>query len=377
MAEPLKNFYSPDTVRLMSRVFQRNWPAFNGKIFETEILAGFDALELKQRARRITDALVRHMPPDFEEASDLITRSLKTDPDEEPVKSRSAQEGITGWATVPIGDYVALTGRDHFDLSLDMLKRLTPHLSSEFAIRPFLRDETERTLAVMQGWISSPDRHVRRLVSEGTRPRLPWAPKLTGFIENPEPILPLLDALKDDPADYVRKSVANNLNDIAKDHPDVVVDIARTWLPDADRNRQRLIRHACRTLVKNGYRPALDALGFDKPEVRLEHMAVTPRVVFGDGLTIDVRLVSTGSKPQDLVLDYVIHHRKANGSTSPKTFKWRTGPLAAGGTLELEKRHAIREITTRKYYPGEHRVEIQVNGTIIGSAPFELVFEHS
>jgi len=255
-----------------------------------------------------------------------------------------------------------------------LFKEMTKRSSSEFGIRFFLLAEPGRTLSVLESWVGDSNVHVRRLISEGTRPRLPWAMRLPAFIDDPAPLLPLLAALKDDGEEYVRRSVANNLNDIAKDHPDIVSRIARQWLKGADKNRRKLIRHACRTLIKQGHKGTLKALGYGTPCVEMDMLRIsTPRVTFGTALEFELSLTSTADRPQSLVVDYAIHHRKANGATTPKVFKWKTATLAPGATLRAKRKHAIRKITTRVYYPGKHRLEIFVNGVSLGIEDFELI----
>jgi 3-methyladenine DNA glycosylase AlkC len=270
--------------------------------------------------------------------------------------------------------YVGLQGLEHFDLSMMLLKEMTKRSSSEFGIRFFLLAQPERTLSVLESWVDDSNYHVRRLISEGTRPRLPWAMRLPAFIEDPAPILPLLEALKYDGEEYVRRSVANNLNDIAKDHPDIVARIAGQWLKGADNNRHRLIRHACRTLIKQGHQGTLKALGYGPPRVALEKLLIsTPRVAFGTALEFELSLTSTAARAQALIVDYAIHHRKASGATTAKVFKWKTATLAPGATLRAKRKHAIKSITTRVYYPGRHRLEILVNGVSLAIEDFELV----
>jgi 3-methyladenine DNA glycosylase AlkC len=251
---------------------------------------------------------------------------------------------------------------------------MTKRFSSEFGIRFFLLHDAARCMPVLQAWTRDPDEHVRRLVSEGTRPRLPWAMQLPMFIADPSPALPLLEALRDDPSEYVRRSVANHLNDIAKDHPDLVAGLAARWLEGATPQRAKLVRHACRTLVKKGHPGALAALGHGRPAVRLDGIEVlTPQVHLGEALVFAVSLRSEADGDQELVVDYVIHHRKANGKTSPKVFKWKRLRLGAGEAHGAERRHPIRPITTRVYYGGEHIVELQVNGQPLGRAAFDLL----
>ena len=214
---------------------------------------------------------------------------------------------------------------------------------------------------------------MRRLASEGCRPRLPWAMNLPQYIKNPKPVIELLELLKDDDKEYVRRSVANNLNDIAKDHPELVASIARRWMKGANTERKKLITHACRTLIKQGHVKTLKILGFDLPEIRRVNIDImTPIVVFGDALQFSLSIDSACDHAQALMIDYIVHHQKANGSTSPKVFKWRNINLPAKKTLISTKTHTIKKITTRVYYPGLHRVEVMVNGMSVAIADFEL-----
>ncbi len=198
--------------------------------------------------------------------------------------------------------------------------------------------------------------------------------RLPAFIDDPSPIIPLLEALKDDKEEYVRRSVANNLNDIAKDHADLVARIAENWLKGASKDRRRLVRHACRTLIKQGHRGTLRALGYGYPAIELEKLRIlTPRVMFGDALEFDLSLSSTSDSEQAMIIDYAIHHRKANGGATPKVFKWKVTTLAPFAGFATKRRHAIRKITTRVYYPETHRLEILINGVSFGGGDFELV----
>jgi hypothetical protein len=197
--------------------------------------------------------------------------------------------------------------------------------------------------------------------------------RLQALVADPTPTLPLLEALKDDPEDYVRRSVANHLNDIAKDHPELVADIAKRWLKGADRNREKLVRHACRSLIKQGHTATLEAFGLNPPEIRVEGPQVlTAEVAYGDAVGFNIELVSTSSKTQDLVIDYLIHFKKANGTLAPKVFKWTKLTLAPGERLTLSRSHAIRPITTRVYYGGTQAVSLRINGLDFGFSEFEL-----
>ncbi len=269
---------------------------------------------------------------------------------------------------------MAARGLAEFDASMVLLSEITCRFTSEFAVRPFILADQDRAMAHVRRWSRHANPHLRRLASEGARPRLPWGVRLTPFVEDPTPLLPVLETMRDDPSEYVRRSVANCLNDIAKDHPDLVADIARDWLSGASPERARLVRHACRTLVKQGHPGALDALGFGPIDLNLTRISLkASEVTLGGVLEFEVTLHSLEASERRVALDYVIHHRKANGGTTPKVFKWKVPRIGAGEILSLSRRHPIRPITTRVYRNGTHRVEIVANGVLLGGADFELV----
>lgn len=374
MPEPLKNLYSHDLIRQMAGHLQRAHPPFDATGFARQAGRDLDQLELKERARQICDALNDHLPSDFAEAIEVMLAGLHPEDDVALNALSMDERGIRGWAVMPMSELVGLRCSEGFDLALEAQRQMTGRFSSEFGIRYSILEDAERAMAAISGWTTDRNYHVRRLATEGIRPRLPWAMQLPMFIADPTPILPVLEALKDDESEYVRRSVANNLNDISKDHPDLAAQIAADWMKDADRQRERLVRHACRSLVKAGHAGALEALGYGPAEVDVLPIRLTsPRVDFGKVLEFEVSLVSTGSKPQQLVVDYALHLRKANGRTAPKVFKLKTFTLEPGERITLARRHAIRPITTRRYYGGEQAVEIQVNGQGFGTTAFELV----
>ena len=373
MPEPFKNIFSNQLITGMGEHFTKAWPDFDATGFAAMAGTNLDALELKARASQITDSMAEFLPDDFEKSATIMLASLAP-ADGCDVTGTIDAQGIVGWAVMPMTHYVGLYGLNHFDLSMALLKEMTKRSSSEFGIRFFLLEEPERTLSVLKSWTDDPNQHVRRLISEGTRPRLPWAMTLPIFIDDPAPIIPLLEALKDDEEEYVRRSVANNLNDIAKDHADLVARIAARWLRGASKDRRKLIRHACRTLIKQGHTGTLRALGYGPPAIELAKLNIrTPRVNFGGALEFDLVLTSTSDQAQAMIIDYAIHHRKANGSTSPKVFKWKTTTIKPRSTLIAKRKHAIKKITTRVYYPGSHRLEILINGISFGNKDFELL----
>lgn len=371
--EPFKNNISPDLVRCIGSHVGQHHAGFDRLGFEADILEELDSLELKQRAALIARHLDHHLPRELP-ARFAILQAMLHPMTEVAFDRGSDEQGIRGWGMMPLGMVVAASGLDDFEASFVLLKEMTKRATAEFDVRPFLARDQDQALAIMAPWVKDESAHVRRLVSEGTRPRLPWGMRLHALVADPAPTLPLLEALKDDPEDYVRRSVANHLNDIAKDHPELVADIAKRWLKGADRNREKLVRHACRSLIKQGHTETLEAFGLNPPEIRVEGPQVlTSEVAYGDAVGFNIELVSTSSKTQDLVIDYLIHFRKANGTLAPKVFKWTKLTLAPGERLALSRSHAIRPITTRVYYGGKQAVSLRINGQDFGFSEFELV----
>jgi 3-methyladenine DNA glycosylase AlkC len=374
VAEPFKNLINKQVVETMAGHFALHYSDFDKQAFIATATNGLELLELKARTEHITQAMIEHFPADFEQAAKILLASLAPAQADKQSLEAIGDKGISGWAVMILSNYVALQGQGHFDLAMMLLKEMTKRASSEFAIRYFILQSPELTLAVFKDWVKDPDQHVRRLVSEGSRPRLPWAMQLPIFIEDPRPVIALLEQLKDDPEEYVRRSVANNLNDIAKDHPELVADIAQKWLQAASKNRQRLVRHACRTLIKNGHKKTLAALGYTSPAIHSAKVSVlTPKLLFGEALEFSLSLQSNASETQPLMIDYIVHHQKASGLTSAKVFKWSSTNLIPRKTLTLQKKHPIKQITTRVYYAGLHGLEVVVNGISVGRADFELV----
>lgn len=321
---------------------------------------------LRERSDLLRDALLADLPGDYGTFAQAI---------------RAAQHGplpFDGWLIWPVTSAVATkaiadAGPEAFDDAMRLMAELTSRLTSEFAIRLLLDHDLDRALAIVRTWTGSPDEHVRRLASEGTRPFLPWARRVPAILARPRETLPVVNALYRDESEYVRRSVANHLNDLSRQQPDLVVQTAAGWLADPDGNTPRLVRHALRTLVKKGHPGALALMGFAQATVEVVGPALSAaQVPFGGELVFTATVVNTGAEPAVLAIDYVVHHLKATGRQSGKTFKLTTATLAPGQQLELSRRHSFREITTRRYYPGAHAVELQVNGVRYGRADFTL-----
>lgn len=368
-AQPLKDGLDRAAIERIAATFATVEPGFDRAAFVGLACDELDRLELKDRVVRIAESLNTVLPRPFPKALAVILKAADSWP------ARDPDDAFGGFVAWPMIDFVGLYGVDHPDRSLPALRRLTRLFSAEFAIRPFLVAHRDLTLAHLDRWVEDPDEHVRRLVSEGTRPLLPWGQRLREFRADPSAGLRLLERLKDDPSEYVRRSVANHLNDIARDHPDITLDVCRRWSRDAGPERRRIVRHALRSLLKQGDPRALKLLGFDDgTDVSAEAFSLTPdSVSMGGSIEFALDLRSTGSRPQGLLVDYAIHHRKANGGTTPKVFRLKTLDLAPGATVRLAKRHAFRPITTRRYHAGTHEIEVIVNGRSVARGAFELV----
>lgn len=276
--------------------------------FLHDALLGYAAPELMARGRHIASALHRHLPQDYAGAVAILVASAA-----QPV-ARVVGSGMGGFLFMPHLAYIAEYGLAHFEPSMRAVHALTPRFTAEFAIRPFLQHHTARALAQLDRWADDPSDHVRCLVSEGSWPRLPWASQLAQFQHDPQPVLRLLERLKDDALLYVRRSVADNLNDIGKDHPQLLADTARRWLVAATPEREWVVRHALRWAVKRGHAQALDALGFGaRAQVRLDEACLRPEVVpLGGDVQLAFVLHNTAGQAPDLLIDLQVHFVKAS-----------------------------------------------------------------
>ena len=364
----MKDGLGQNAVKRLANALTATVHTFDASAFQRDAVKGLSELELRQRVPHIIATMHRHLPGDFLVVADCFEHIP------EVWDSGNRGNPLSSFAAWPIVDYVAEHGLEHPDRALALLKRLTSLFSAEFAVRPFLIQCPKLALKHFHLWCEDPDAHVRRLASEGCRPRLPWGKQLKPFVARPDPVLALLEKLKDDPSDDVRRSVANNLNDISKDHPDRVIALCRRWRHEKLPNRDWIIRHATRTLVKAGHPDVFPLLGHTTtPRARLREFTVTPqRVRMGESITFAFKLRSTAREAQSLVLDYAIYFMKANGKRNAKVFKLRTLVLAPGALLCISKSHSFRPITTRRYYAGEHQLALMINGREIQTLTFAI-----
>jgi 3-methyladenine DNA glycosylase AlkC len=374
MAEAFKEWIGPDLVKAVGRQVQRVHSSFPRPRFVRRACQGLAELELKARVVHVADALFESLPTSFSDAVGVLEQTLAPARlDTDLSKLVSTEHGLAGWAVWPMTDYVARYGLGHPKRALRALHALTQRNTAEYAIRPYLIEHRDLTMSILHEWVSDPSPHVRRLVSEGTRPRLPWGVQLKYLVEDPSPTFPLLEQLQDDESDYVRRSVANHLNDIARDHPDQVAAWLTQFLPGASQARLSMLRHASRTLIKRGDRRTLKAWGLSSRLRGEVAMFVDPAdVTVGGSVNLRVELISAGKRPQSLVLDYVVHHVKKDGTTRMKTWKGWQLQLMGGERRTLRKRHSLRPVTTRRDYPGRHQVDLMVNGQVMASSAFVL-----
>jgi len=361
----LKHRVCDQTVEVLARHLGACTPEFPGRRFVREATRGLDGLELKARVTHIADVLAGCLPAAFPKAAALIQGVTELQPEADP------SPFFVYW---PVATFVERHGVDHFEEAFATMHGLTRLASCEFAIRPFLTREPERSFTLLERWVDDVDPHVRRLVSEGTRPRLPWGPRLRALQADPSPSVALLDRLFTDEELYVRRSVANHLNDISKDHPDLAVATARRW-SEVEHSRPDdvawVVRHALRTLVKKGHAGALALQGFGPAEAELVSFDVHPKTLtFGEPLQLALEVKALGEG--NWMLDYVVHRVLANGRLARKVFKWTRREVRAGERVVLDKEHPIRAISTRKYYDGLHRCEVLINGRSLAIRDFTL-----
>jgi 3-methyladenine DNA glycosylase AlkC len=369
MAEPLKARYGPEVPRAIAAMIERVHPTFASRAFVAQALSGYEDLELLPRARHVARAMADHLPREYPVALDVVLRSLG------PPAERTEGNGMAPFVYLPHVYWVAEHGLDHLDDSVRAMHAITQRFTFEFGIRPFVERHPREMLEVLARWCDDPSVHVRRLVSEGLRPRLPWAPRLKVFARDPRPVLALLERLRDDPDEYVRRSVANHLNDLGRDDPALLVEVCTRWARDATPARARLIRHALRTLVKRGDPHALAVLGYGEPaRVELRAASIAPaRVPIGGAVEIAFELASTSRRAQRVLVDLRVSYAGARADADRvRVFKLDAGELPAGGAMALRKRLSLRQMSTRTHHPGLHRVEALVNGAAHPVGAFEV-----
>ena len=365
----LKRHFNEDAAVLIGEQVRAVSPNFDVAGYAADTARLIPGKELKDRVLVLAEGLRERLPADYPDAVELLLAILGPELGE--------GEGMfnTSWFLMPVARFVEEYGLDHPEVSLAALAEITRRHTAEYAVRPYIERHYELTMRTLAEWARSDSHNLRRAASEGCRPRLPWARTLHRFVADPTPVLEILEPLRSDSSDYVRKSVANNLNDITKDHPDLALETAARWLAESDTPETAwTVKHGLRTLVKKGNPEALALLGATGGEhIAVPDVRVSPRAIsLGESVAIRVELVNGDERPHSVTVDYVVHHVRQGGKAIPKVFKFATVDLAAGERRTLEKAHKVKEIQTRRYYPGEHVIDIQVNGTVMATDRFEL-----
>jgi len=360
MAERLKNlFFTKESLNNFAQAIKSQYSTFNEKEFYKNIYdASWEELELKEKMRHVTHSLFKTLPGNYIEALVILVK---------------AAPKIKGFEAMSLPDYVEVYGMDHWEESLNALGQFTKYSSSEFAIRPFLDTDPELTMVYMKSWAKSEHENIRRFASEGCRPRLPWAMALPKFKKDPMPVLEVLEILKDDESEFVKKSVANNLNDISKDNPEIALTVAERWYGKSDHTNW-IVKHAMRTLLKQGNLRAMRLFGFGDP-AKLEVVDLKidkPKLKTGEELFFMIQLENKQKETCNIRIEYAIDYVKANGKTSRKIFQIIEKEYKPG-LHSLKRKQSFKELTTRKHYPGSHKLTIIVNGFEKASVSFELI----
>ncbi|MGJ8644674.1 MAG: DNA alkylation repair protein [Luteolibacter sp.] len=373
MAEDSKDFkdiFDHRAAKELAAQVHGAWEAFDRKRFLKLATHDLASLEMTPRVRQFSNALAAILPTEIPSAIEILVQSL-------PAPMESCDDLKSSWIQWPVAHFISEHGLPHYDQSMAALREITMRFTSEFAVRSFAAAYPQKVYLDLLKLTADPNPHVRRWCSEGSRPRLPWGQRLNDLVADPSPLWPILDALRNDPELYVRRSVANNLNDIAKDHSELVVRKCAEWMKSGSSNElDQLIRHALRTLIKNGNPSALALLGYSPIKQTDADFSITgARIPIGNSLELSLTLISRNQADQKLVIDFAMHFLRKNGTHSRKVFKWKSLTLPAGETLTLSKKHPLKKTTIRALYPGLHRIELLANGANLAEIPFELLAE--
>lgn len=366
----LRDVINMTGVTNLAESISKNYNKFLKVNFIKEIEKDINKLNFGDRSKLISNKLKKYLPNDYKEAVSILIKSLNEELDNGQIMH------FEGFIIMPLCLFVSTYGLsdENYDISINALYEMTKRFSSEFDIRPFLIKYPEKTQKILLEWTKDPNTHVRRLTSEGSRPRLPLGIRLPMYQKDPNPVIEILEELKEDPELYVRRSVANNLNDIAKDNPKIVTDTLKKWSEIKTDEMNWLIKHSLRTLIKQGNKEALELLGYDhKTDISVKNLSLDKKEVeIGNEFYFNFEVTSISQK-ENLMIDYVIHHMKANGKNKEKVFKLTKKIIPRGQTLKISKKHSFKPISTRKYYTGKHYLEIKINGKNYFMEEFHLV----
>ncbi|MCB9261099.1 MAG: DNA alkylation repair protein [Flavobacteriales bacterium] len=366
MATPLKDLYSPDFFDSFADILKEFIQPFDKKKFVQSIFCeDWFEKELKERQKHTTSVLHTYLPQNFDQACKIIL--------DLSAKLKSKPFDFQGIEFLFLPEWIEKNGLLFPEKSIKIFEELTTFVTCEFAVRPFIANYPNQMVTSMTQWSKHKNEHVRRLASEGCRPRLPWGMALTLFKTDPKPILPILENLKNDPSEYVRRSVANNLNDIAKDHPEITLKIAKNWFGKT-KYTDTLLKHACRTLLKKGDARALKLFGLSSTiNTKVSDFKIlTPEVGIGNNLHFEFSLTNLEKEKQLIRVEYAIYYLLKSGEYGKKIFKISEKNYLPNQFVTITKKHSFRAITTRVFYSGIQKLSILVNGCEKGVLSFEL-----
>lgn len=378
MAEPFKNMYNEQFFDRFTKDLKLVIKDFDAREFVSQIMDNeWENRELKQRCMHITTILRKFLPADYKEAIAKILELLDYVKNTQPDFSKidDTKFGLTLEYGLVLDNYVEQYGLDDYETSVKAIEKITQFTSCEFSVHPFIIKYPDEMMQQMLVWSKHEHWGVRRLASEGCRPRLPWAMALPNLKENPAPIIPILENLKNDPARFVRLSVANNLNDIAKDNPQTVIDLVKRWQGES-KEVDWIIKHGCRTLLKQGNQEMMELFGFNSTvkSIRIENFQISiPQVKVGESLEFSFNLLNKNNKRTKIRLEYGIYYQKANGTLTKKVHKISEKEYAENSTTQITRKHSFRVVTTRKLHPGLHQVAVIINGNEFEKYDFELI----
>lgn len=365
-----KSHFNAETAALLASTIVPVYSQFDSAGFVKEVEAEMEGLEIKDRVMKMAIALKKRLPANYPEAVQVLVDSLGDEIE--------GQEGMftEGWYLMPIARFVEEFGHDHWRESMDAINEITRRHTGEYAVRPYLEIYPEQTIELFYKWALHENHHVRRMVSEGMRPRLPWALQLKQFVKEPAPVLRILELLRSDESEYVRKSVGNSLNDVSKDHPELVLATAERWLKESPtENTRYIVKRGLRTLAQKNHPQALKLLGFTGGEhIALVEFALdSDQIKIGDALDFSITIHNQSEQSHQLTLNYAVHLVRQNGRRNIKVFKLGTRQIEADEMQQLSKSQSFKPIKLRKYYPGMHQINIVINGLVKATAEFELL----
>ncbi|MWB95034.1 DNA alkylation repair protein [Flavobacterium sp. GA093] len=362
----IKDIYSVTFYENFAQAVAEVHPKFDKKLFIETIYEGdFAQKEWKERMKHTTVVLHQFMPENFPEAISLIDKIIQN------LKKNKFTDG--NLAFIFFADYIEMYGLEDFKTSAKAFVSITQFISCEFAVRPFILKYKEKMIDEMVKWSLHKNHHVRRLASEGSRPRLPWAMAIPFLKKDPVSILPILENLKNDPSEYVRRSVANNLNDIVKDNPEIVLEIVKKW-QGISKETDGIIKHGCRTLLKQGHPEILSHYGLESTNIELSSFEIkTPIVKIGDYLQFQFHLNNKNTDAKTIRLEYAVHYKKSKGHLAKKVFKISEKNYPSNQLIKIERNQSFKIITTRVFHTGNHKLSIIINGTESDTLDFELV----